>query len=79
MGQVNELGHVFGVFHFKSVCCMQVENMKVIVMGSIVSSGKEREEENVLPSVEETNKISMEYSSKLVENLGSVQHPNNNN
>ena len=53
--------------------------MKVIVMGSIVSSGKEREEENVLPSVEETNKISMEYSSKLVENLGSVQHQNNNN
>ena len=40
--------------------------MKVLVMGSIVSSGKEREEESLPPSPEETQKLSMEYSSKLV-------------
>ena len=45
LGQVNELGHVFGVFHFRPIASHDASNnKKVIIMTNIVSS-KDPEDE----------------------------------
>ena len=41
MGLVNELGHVFGVFHFKSVHTLSLVNKKIVMLGSLVPAAGE--------------------------------------
>jgi hypothetical protein len=76
--QVNELGYVFGVFHFGPIATHDYTHKKVVMMANIISPAniKINEKESLK---EDTNKISIDYSVKLFEGLNSIQNNSQNN
>jgi hypothetical protein len=46
LSQVNELGHVFGLFHFKSISTRDYNNKRIMMVANIVSQGNLDQEEN---------------------------------
>ena len=78
MGMVNELGQVFGVFHFKNVHSLSLVNKKVIMLGSLVPAAGEvsaSPAEIAQPApFDESKKVNMDWSSQVVTNLASLHN-----